>query len=131
MIKINRKLISLLILMIAMSIIVGCSDTQKAPEGVDQEFYDDMVECLKKLQKHKGDEEKNGIDVVEKYLDNKTFLSTTKEVKIIEAVDELYFYVWLYHSETGTERLMVKEKIQTVSDLMELDIDINKIIPKK
>lgn len=131
--KMNKKLILLIILVLIMGISVGCSKTPKAPEGVNQEFYDDMIDCLKKLEKHKGDKEKNGIEVIKDYKDNKLWL-TVKEEKIIEAVDDLYFSVWSYHIEedtTSKDRLMLIDDINKVSELMELDIDTKKLAPKK
>ena len=46
----NKRLILLLIFVLTMGILVGCSKSIKAPEGVDQEFYDDMIIILNKLE---------------------------------------------------------------------------------
>ncbi len=124
-----RKIVSTLLIMVFISsFLIGCQS--KKPEGVNQEFYDDMIECLKKLEKSKGDEENNGSDVVKKYIDDKVWLST-KEVEIVEAVDELYFWVWMYYNGTSKNRMVVINEIGKVSELMNLDININKIIPKE
>lgn len=124
-----RKFISILLVMVFIfSFLTGCQS--KKPEGVNQEFYDDMIECLKKLEKAKGDKDNNGSDVVKKYIDDKVWLNT-KEVEIVEAVDELYFWVWMYYNGTSKNRMLVINEIGKVSELMNLDININKIIPKE
>lgn len=129
MFKFNKKLILMIIFILTIGILVGCSSQPKAPEGVNQEFYDDMVECLKKLAKHKNDDENNGIDVVEHYLEYESFLNTTKEVKIVKAMDDLYFWVDLYYY-SAPEYSIVKSKVQDVAELMEIEIDIDKLLAK-
>lgn len=124
----NRKLILLLILVLISSIITGCQN--KAPEGVGQDFYDDMLECLTKLEKYKGDEDNNGIGVIENYMENKIWLST-KEQEIIEAVDDMYFWVWLYHNDKDTNRMIVRDSIKNATYLLGIDINIDKLIPQE
>lgn len=86
MLKSNRKLILLLALILIVGILGGCSNTSKEiPQGVSEEFYDDMISCFKKLEKYKDNDKKNGKEVIQDYLDNKIWLSH-EEKKIIEII---------------------------------------------
>ena len=123
--KSNVKL--LLIIILTLSVIVGCdTQTKNIPEGVSEEFYDDMVECFKKLEKHKDNDDKNGRDVVQDYLDNQIWLSST-EKEIIKAVDGMYFEVWFYHMATEPDKHVLRYSIQKASELMGIEIDSKKI----
>lgn len=128
MYKVNRKLILLLILVLVTSILSGCK--AKPPEGVNQDFYDDMVECLKKLEKHRDDKEKNGYDVVQDYLENKVWLASA-EKEIIEAIDDMYFEVWFYSIADDPNEHIVKNKIKMVAVLMDMELNMKKLIDKK
>ena len=128
MTKTNKKLILLLVLVLTISTLVGCK--KDAPSDVTQEFYDDMLDCFKKLEKHKDDKEKNGSDKIKEYLDNKIWL-THAEQEIIEAIDDMYFDVWFYYNSKEPNIHMVKDKIRKVADLMEVEIKSDKFITKK
>lgn len=130
MIKVNRKLVLLLILVLIVSVLGGCGSKQEAPEGVDQEFYDDMVDCLKKLQKYRDDEDKNGSDIVQDYLENKIWL-TSAEREIIEAIDDMYFEVWFYSIADDPNEHIVKNKIKKVAVLMDMELNMKKLLEKK
>lgn len=130
MFKVDKKLILVLILVLGIGILAGCSSQQKAPEGVSQDFYDDMVSCLKKITKHRDNDEKNGIDIVKEYKENKLWLNAT-EKEIIGAVSDMYLWVWLYYNGENPDRMIVRDTIVTVNNLMDIDIDIDKIVPKK
>lgn len=128
MLKVNRKIILLLVLVLSISFLAGCKKTP--PKDVSQDFYDDMIDCLKKLKKYKDDNDKNGIDIVKEYLDNKIWL-TQAERDIIVAVDDMYFEVWFYHIAEDPNEHIVKNKIKTVAALMDVSLDIDKLIAKK
>ena len=51
MVKVNKKLILMLILVLSISVLSGCNEQLKAPDGVDQELFDDMIVILGKLEK--------------------------------------------------------------------------------
>lgn len=130
MLKINRRLVLLLILVIAMAISVGCSKSQKAPEGISQEFYDDMIEVLKKLEKTKGEiDTDNGEDIIKEYRENETWLAI-KEKDILNDIEDLHFWVWFYNNKESEsdlkDELMIRDKLRRVSTLMDLEIEENK-----
>lgn len=124
----NKKILFLVFVLCVSAMFIGCK--RKAPEGITQEFYDDMIISLKKLEKEKGNKETNGYDEVKRYLDNKIWL-THKEQETIEAIDDMYFWVWFYYNTDDAEALVVKSKIRDVVGLMELNINVDKIIIKK
>lgn len=131
MFKVDKKLILLLILVLTMGTLGGCDSTPKEiPDGVSEDFYDDMIACLKKLEKYRDNEDKNGKDVIQDYLDNKVWLSS-KEEEIIKAIDDMYFDVWFYHIADEPNEHMVKNAINEVADLMNIKIDTKKLINKK
>lgn len=130
----KKNIILLLILVLIVGILSGCQKEIKAPEGVDQEFYDDMVLILEKLEKTKGElDTDNGEKELEEYLENKLWLQP-KEVAIVEAIDDLHFWVWFYNDAKEdielSDELSLKDKIRTVSELMELEIDSSDFIIK-
>lgn len=126
--KINRKLILMLVLVLIVGALSGCK--AKPPEGVNQDFYDEMIDCLKKLEKHRDNEDKNGSDIVQDYLENKIWL-TSAEREIIEAIDDMYFEVWFYSIADDPNEHIVKHKIKMVAALMGVKLDIKKLINKK
>jgi len=124
----NKKIVLLLVLILIVSIFTGCQ--AKAPEGVGQDFYEDMVECLQKLEKYKGDKENNGSDIIENYMKNKTWL-TAKEQEIIEAIDEMYFWVWLHYNDKDTNIMIVRNEVMNVAHLLGININFDKFIVNK
>lgn len=100
------------------------------PEGVGQDFYDDMIECLKLLEKHKGNDDKNGIETINNYKENRLWLSPA-EREIVEAVSDMYFWVWLYYDSDNDQTMIARDTIMTVSNLMGVNIDVNKLLQKK
>lgn len=130
MFRVDKRFILLLVVILFVGVLSGCSSPPKAPEGVDQEFYEDMVKSLKKLEQYKGDRDKNGLDVVEKYHNNKVFLKE-KEEKIIEAVNDLYLWVWMYHEFSDTKITTVEYGVENVVKLMDLNIDLDKLTSNK
>jgi hypothetical protein len=128
----RKKLILLLVFALIISILSGCSEAPKAPEGVSQEFYDDMLDVLKKLEKTKDKEstnEENGKDIIDKYKKDKLWLQP-KEQEIIDAIDDMHLMVRLYYASDTANDMIVKHDINLVAELMELDIDVDKLMKK-
>ncbi|MDD4780933.1 MAG: hypothetical protein PHT02_10105 [Tissierellia bacterium] len=127
MIKVNKKLILLLALVLVIGVLSGCNEQLTAPEDVDQEFFDDMIVILGKLEKTKGKlNTDNGKKELEEYLENKLWLDY-KEAEIVEAIDDLHFWVFFYNDvkedEELSDDLSLKSKIKDVSELMGFDIE--------
>ena len=125
--KVNKKLILMLILVLTMGLLSGCNEQLKAPDGVDQDFFDDMIVILEKLEKTKGKlDTDNGEKELEEYLENKLWLDY-KEVEIAEAINDLHRWVWLYNDVKEEKELKddlkLKSKIKDVSELMGFDIE--------
>lgn len=125
--KVNKKLILMLIFVLIIGVLSGCEEQLKAPEGVDQEFFDDMIVILGKLEKTKGKlDTDNGEKELDEYLENKLWL-TNKEVEIVEAISDLHRWVWIYNDVKEEKELKddlkLKSKIETVSELMNFDIE--------
>ena len=125
--KVNKKLILMLILVLSISVLSGCNEQLKAPDGVDQELFDDMIVILGKLEKTKGKlDTDNGKKELEEYLENKLWLDY-REVEIVEAIDDLHFWVFFYddvkEDKELSDDLSLKSKIKTVSELMGFDIE--------
>lgn len=134
MLKINRRLILLLILVLTMGTLVGCK--KQAPEGISQDFYDDMIEVLDKLKKTKGElNTDNGEDIIKKYKDSKIWLNSN-EKDILDAMSDLHFWVWRYHTDNVEKdedsklknKLIILDNIKTLSSLMDLDINEKKLL---
>lgn len=126
MIKVNKKLILLLVLVLVIGVLSGCDKQIKAPEGVDQEFFDDMIIILGKLEKSEGElDTDNGKKELEEYLESKLLLKY-KEVEILEAINDLHFWVWfngnIKEEKELKDNLRLKDKIKTVSELMGIDV---------
>ena len=117
----------MLILVLIIGVLSGCEEQLKAPEGVSQEFLDDMIVILGKLEKTKGKlDTDNGEKELDEYLENKLWL-TNKEVEIVEAINDLHRWVWIYNDvkeeKNLKDDLKLKSKIETVSELMNFDIE--------
>ena len=132
--NINRILVLLLILILTMAILVGCGDSKKAPEGVSQDFYDDMVGILKEMEKAKRDDiidiDDGKIDI---YKEERVFL-TLKEEDILDNVSDLQFWAWLYDDDGDDkiqDKLRVARSVENISRLMEVDINLKKILNKR
>lgn len=112
----NKKMVLLVLALCVSMTLAGCGSKQKAPEGVGQDFYDDMIECLKLLEKHKGNDDKNGVEIINNYKENKLWLSPA-EREIVEAVSDMYFWVWLYYDSDNDQTMIARDTIMTVSNL--------------
>ena len=122
----NKKLILIVAMILILGVLSGCNEQLKAPEGVDQDFFDDMIVILEKLEKTKGKlDTDNGEKELDEYLENKLWLDY-KEVEIVEAIDDLHFWVFFYddvkEDEEFSDDLSLKSKIKDVSELMGFDI---------
>lgn len=118
----------MILLVLSMVIVlIGCDNKNQVPDGVGQDFYNDMINCLKKLEKYKDNEDKNGRAVVDEYLENKIWLSAT-EKEIIESMDETYFWIWMYYNTEGDNVFLVRNHIINTTSLLGVKTDINKFI---
>lgn len=131
--KMNKKLILLIILVLIMGISVGCSKTPKAPEGVSQEFYDDMIFILNDLSKTITNTKvkdslldvflnSEGIKKVGEYKRSVDELSL-KESSIIENISNLYVYLEMYYNGISEEDV-IEDSVNAISDLLEINIDL-------
>lgn len=144
--RLNRKIVLGIILLLIIGVLCGCKS--KPPEGVGQEFYDDMILASEELIKIIRNTKE--IDV----LDNDFFKSrsyvriyeydkyeyellTLIEQNILNTIDDLYLTSILYHNaiqnNKGTMSYYEKDIIrltETFSNLMEIELDVNKILLK-
>lgn len=138
--KVNRRLILLIILVLIMGISVGCSKTPKAPEGVSQEFYDDMIfiskDMIKTVRNMKDPDPSNGdlkqSEGRDRLLDYKYELIdslTLTEKTIVEELYEIYFLLSLHTNEIYKDE-EITEAVETFSNLMEIEFDVDKILLK-
>ena len=132
MIKINRKLTLLLVFMMIIGVLAGCVSKSNAPEGIGQDFYRDMIGSLNKLAKYKGDDSKNGFDIIEKYKENDIWLQP-REKETIKEMKDVYFWVWMNseeHLKNEKNKMIAREHLMTIEKLLEIDIDLSKYIDK-
>ncbi len=122
-----KRLIMILLVLSMVIVLIGCDNKNQVPDGVGQDFYNDMINCLKKLEKYKDNEDKNGRAVVDEYLENKIWLSAT-EKEIIESMDETYFWIWMYYNTEGDNVFLVRNHIINTTSLLGVKTDINKFI---
>ena len=118
----KRKLALLLVFVLMVGILGGCS--KKAPEGVSQAFYDDMLECIKKVNKPEG---ANGYKHIVKYKKVEDTLSE-REQKILKSMSSIYMYVSLNDGASNTFDDKAKEQLEVFARLMDIDIKVDKII---
>lgn len=129
----NKRLILLLVLALAIGILGGCS-SKKIPEGVGQEFYDDMIFVLDDMSKTTlktkvGDSlldaflSSEGLIMIGEYEDKEDTL-TIKELSIVNNLRVLYINLEMYHNNVLDEDT-VKQKIEDISKLLEIDIDLS------
>lgn len=137
--KTNRILILLLILVLIIGILMGCSKTPKAPEGVGQDFYDDMLDCSEDLIKVVKNAKttfiadsdilkSDGYNKIKTYIESEEKL-TLLERNILSTIEELYFKVAMYHDGSAIES-DIKDLATTFSNLMEIEFDANKVLLK-
>ena len=118
----KRKLALLLVFVLMVGILGGCN--KKAPEGVSQAFYDDMMDSIKKV---KGTDWSTGYGNVLKYKDVKDTLSK-KEQDILKSIGEIYTYVSLNDSDTNLFIDDIEKHLEVFTRLMDIDVDIDKVI---
>lgn len=141
--KVNRRLILLIILVLTMAISVGCSKAKKT-EGVSQEFYDDMIFVSENLIKSTReakvfDLDKSdilngkGYEKISKYEEDYSQLNNI-EKSIFDTIDELYFltaiYYDMYYKDLTPPDKDVKQSAETFAKLMEIEVDVDKLILK-
>ncbi len=144
--RLNRKIILGIVLLLILSVLGGCKS--KPPEGVGQEFYDDMVSASKELIKIIRNAKE--IDVLDNdFFKSKSYVKiyeydkykydflTLIEQNILDTIDDLYLTSILYHNaiqnNKGTVSYYEKDIIKltkTFSNLMEIELDVNKILLK-
>jgi len=117
----------------------GCSNQYKAPEGVNQYFYNDMVECIKLTEKTLETKNEKHIREIEKIDENakNNYGLSEKEVKILTEIfnmcSSLSQYILEYFegdynvnklidSETIGGEILLKN-IQEAISVMELDYE--------
>ena len=133
MIKVNKRLILLLVLVLAIGTLSGCG-SKKIPEGVGQEFYDDMIFVLDDISKtilatKVGDSlldaflSSEGLSIIGDYEDKEDTL-TIKELSIVDNLRVLYINLEMYHNNVLDKDIVI-QKIEDVSKLLEIDIDLN------
>ena len=132
--NINRILVLSLILILTMAISVGCGESKKAPEGVSQDFYDDMIDVLKQIEKINSDVdwEGSGIDKIDEYKEVKNLL-TPKEETILDNIDSLWLWVSIYKGGDQSkleDSLRVTRYVEDVEALLDIDINLKKILKK-
>lgn len=137
--KMNRMSLLLLILVLIMGISAGCSKTPKAPEGVGQDFYDDMLDCSEDLIKVVKNAKitfiadsdilkSDGYNKIKTYIESEEKL-TLLERNILSTIEELYFKVAMYYDGVATES-DIKDLATTFSSLMEIKFDVDKVLLK-
>lgn len=136
--KVNKKIILMLFLVLIMGISVGCRKTQNAPEGVSQEFYDDMVNISEKLIKTVKNAKNTSIEnsdilkddgygKIVQYIEDSDL--TLIEYTIANTLEDIYFKVAMYHDGIPLEE-DIKELVQSFSELMNMEFEANKILLK-
>mgnify|MGYP001164608904 FL=1 len=137
--KVNKKLKLMLILVLVIGVLSGCGKQAKVPEGVNQEFYDDMIECSEGLIKTIKNAKITSLlesDIlnneyyskIQEYMNNTDGL-TLIEQNILTSIENLYFHVAMQYdgAELSDE---IKEYAQTFSKLMEMEVDVNNLLLK-
>lgn len=131
-----NKRVVLLVLILCISIVfVGCK--KKAPEGVSQDFYDDMVKYsdeLIKIVKNAKTTTLTESDILENeyyegvvgYTDNIEDL-TLLERQILESIEKLYFYAAM-QCDGARLNEEITEEAKTFSKLMEIDFDVDDLL---
>lgn len=131
--KWNKRLILLLILVLIISVLSGCG-SKKVPEGVSKEFYNDMIFVLSDMSKTISKTKSNdslldaflsseGLSMLGDYEDKSSTL-TIKESSIVDNLKVMYINLEMYHNNV-LDKDTVKQKIEEISKLLELDIDLN------
>ena len=139
MIKWNRKLILLLVLVLIVTILSGCKN--KAPEGINQEFYKNIVntsnEIMKEIPNIKKEDVINNTTVKfqsysefcdKYYSDYESGSLTIAEEKAFKALISTVLYVntdLRLHYEKGEEfpSKNTVDKIEKLAELLEIDIE--------
>lgn len=131
----NKKLILLLVLMLIASLMVSCK--KKAPDGISQKFYDDMIFSLNDLSKTITNTKtgnnlldaflnSEGLQRVGEYKRGKNELSL-KESSIVDNITDLYVYLEMYYNGI-LEEDKIKDCVNNISDLLEVDINLKDYI---
>lgn len=134
----SRKVFLMILVLCISMIFTGCK--KKAPEGISQEFYDDMIFALEDLMNElnaitkeddtlKAIAEIKGYDVLHNYTyTNKFDTLTLKEQSILDDMRKLYTCVAMYYQDSVIEREDIEEYINSLTNALEIEIDIDKII---
>ncbi len=144
MLRLNKKIIMGIVLLLVLSILGGCKS--KPPEGVGQEFYDDMIsaseELIKTIRIAKiitlSDNDilktKNYTRICE-YNKYEYDSLTLVEQNILNAINDLYFTSVLYYDDIYNDigrkdvyKKDIKKLAKTFSNLMGIELDANKIL---
>lgn len=132
--KWNKRLILLLVLVLITGVLGGCGKKQAVPEGISKEFHSDMIFILNDMSKTTlktkvGDSlldaflSSEGLSMIGEYEDKEDTL-TIKELSIVDNLRVLYINLEMYHNDV-LDKDTVKQKIEDVSQLLEIDIDLN------
>ncbi len=127
-----KQLIIILLILSIGIVFVGCSNKNPVPDGVGQDFYDDMVVAsnllIQDIRNSKdcfeiGDK---SYDYIYKYNDSDL---TFTESAILESFEDLIIWISGYHwGYKYTDN--IEKALDTFARLMNTEIDINDLILK-
>lgn len=131
----QNKIVVLIVLILCMCLmLVGCKKTP--PEGVSQNFYDDMLKCLDEIThikqgsfsleefKIKPISDYEGFMTMYKYTLKYDELSNVEQM-ILNSISDAYEYLIACHDGLDYRREFI-DSIQVFSALMDIKIDIDK-----
>ena len=143
--KINKRVILLLVAVLIVGILVGCSNKQKTPEGISEEFYNNIIKTSNDLYKEVKNIKKEDVvdetlvkfnsytEFLEKYHDaekngslssaeNTAFDVLTSIVFEIREDLQLYYEDEDYYSFPSDRTL---KEIEKLSDILEVETKLS------
>ncbi len=132
-----RKISILLIFILVLGLFSGCASSDKIPDGVSEEFYNDMMaygnELIKINEEYDKIEVEDSIKISKREAIRKIVLYnknvdnlSLQEQKILKSALNLNIALIMYKDDKETFKEDLIESVEKFNQLMQIDLDIIK-----